>query len=157
MLSKLEEIGSEQIKKRARKVLVYGMIVIIIVLAVIATVNFARGWVLQKRLEKLHEQMAIVHEANKTLSDSVESIRRLRELDSQVLNQMTERLGDQLKRDAQLKSQLEILETTNASARDYLDTPIHRDVARLLDESSNGESTPPASEEPSGQMRPSSD
>lgn len=153
MLSRIAKMGSEGVQKRARKVLMYGMIVLIVVLSVTATLNFLRGWYLQSKVDQLEAQMKLAVEANETLSDSVDSIRRLRELDSQVLDRMTKRLSDQLEKDSQLKTQLEILEATNESARDYLDTPIHRDISRLLENGSDGKGSTNAAEKPSDDVR----
>lgn len=157
MLSKLEKMGSEQTKKRARKILIYGLIALIVVLSVITTVNLARGWFLQQKIKQLQTQVATVEEANRSLKASVDSIRRLRNLDAEVLEQMTDRLGSQLESDNQLKTQLEILEATNATVLDYLDTPIHPDVARLLSSDLDGEGDFNAAQKPDQDVRSSPD
>lgn len=148
MLSKIFDMTSDATRRKARKILFYALIAIIIILSVIATANFLRGWVLQKKLEVLNGQMDQVLEANNTLVESVDSIRRLRDIDSVVLDTLAARLSTQLEEDVTLKNKIEILEATNESARDYLDTPIHPDVARLLEgDSEDRDGVSPSSED----------
>lgn len=137
----------------ARRWIMYGLIALVIVLAVVAVINFTRGMFLTKKISLLETELGLMEEANNSLADSVANIRQLRELDSQVLSQLTDALGNQLKRDSQLRSQLEILEATNETARAYLDAPIHPDVARVLSEDQNGASPARASRQPSDDVR----
>ena len=150
MLTQLIDLSKEELRKRARKIVLYALIGLVIVLAVVAAVNFARGMFLASKVSVLETELSQVKEANRSLADSVSTIRQLRELDSEVLGRLSETLSGQLKRDSTLRTQIEILETTNETARAYLDAPIHPDVARLLQDDSNGTNRSGTAQEPAG-------
>lgn len=153
MLKKFSELSREEICKVVRRWIVYGLIALVIVLSVVAVVNLARGFFLTMKINDLKTELSQMEEANKSLADSVANIRQLRELDSKILSQLSTRLSNELKRDSQLRTQIEILEATNESARDYLDTPIHPDVVRLLSEDQDGTGSARAPGQPSGPVR----
>lgn len=150
MLTQLKELSKEELRKRARKIVLYALIGLVIVLTVVATVNVVRGMFLASKVSVLETELNQVKEANRSLADSVSTIRQLRELDSEVLGRLSETLSGQLKRDSTLRTQIEILETTNETARAYLDAPIHPDVARLLQDDSNGANRSGTAQEPTG-------
>lgn len=148
MLSTLKGLTKDQLRKRIMSWILYGLVALVIVLTVVALVNTVRSYFMAKQVEIMRTKMDAMEEANKSLADSVNNIRQLRELDSQVLSQLTDELSTQLRRDSALRTKIEILEATNESARNYLSAPIHPDVARLLENDQDGTSGVGASHQP---------
>lgn len=138
MLTQLKNLSKEELRKRVRTWIAYCLIAMVIVLSVAVVVSLARQYYQSKKIDALQQQMAAAEEANKSLAETVNNIRELRKIDAEVLSSLSDRLGGAMQRDSDLRNKLQLLETTNESARAYLDAPIHPDVARLLQTGEDG-------------------
>ena len=141
MLTTLKEMGKGTLGNQTRKVLMYVMIGVCIILSVLAITNIVQSLYLKSKVKNLQTQIEATNAANESLSKSVENISKLREIDSDVLASLSSRLGRELARDSDLRSKLAILEATNETARAYLDAPVHPDVALLLQTNQDGENS----------------
>ena len=153
MFQTLKNLSKEELRAQARKWVMYGLIVLVIVLAAFSIANFVRNWYLTNKVSSLQAKVENVEAANITLQESVESIRNLRQIDGEVLGTLKDKLSSQIRRDSELKAHIELLEATNETARAYLDAPVHPDVARLLTNDPHRANRADATRADAGEMR----
>lgn len=125
---------------KARLIVEYGLILVIIILGVYGTVAYFRTKSLTASTLDLSQRLGSVKgtldeqvDANKDQDKAIKELKRLREIDSKALDGLHTELDKADTKGEDLRAKIRQLEKTNADAKALLDTAVPPSVGCVLD------------------------